>query len=424
MSLPRKHNLEQLRKLRKITKGQDIGDIVAKGEKKKEGNMPNAYWIDNPIDRNVDTYENFIKKDNKVQTKAIKESLNLEEDAFIIWENYLIQNEDFINDNSMDYEIIIDDIIKQNEYKEGIEEMRDLFNDIIQNHFDMELVEESVANKGKGPGNDSFFSNSFKQILTTQISPSILQIGKQVKVGKIEGIINSVDNEFVYITPLDGGEPEKISFKKFMKTLKESGVINEKSGLPSEYWMEYGEPLPMPEIEEDEEVIVEPLPPEEVQEEGEEVQIQREEETTQPEEDELEDFLDTKIRRIGKPRGPGGPPRRIRTRPDKSQSPREIPKYPTDPPRRGSVYGTEDDPMGLRHNENIYTNDFKGVKCDDCGQMVDDTYKAKIAHIYNKHFNKPEMDGQVPVKKYSYDTTWPQGGGEAQKLVWIYFPKN
>jgi len=54
---------------------------------------------------------------------------------------------------------------------------------------------------------------------------------------------------------LDGGGPEKISFKKFMKILKESGVINEKSGLPSEYWME---PLPMPDIEEETDQTTQP----------------------------------------------------------------------------------------------------------------------------------------------------------------------
>ena len=89
MALPRKHNLEQMKRLRQLSKG-DIGDVVAKGQKKKESEMANSYWIDNPLDRSIDTYESFIKKDNKQTPKSMMtEELNWDENALIIWENYV-----------------------------------------------------------------------------------------------------------------------------------------------------------------------------------------------------------------------------------------------------------------------------------------------------------------------------------------------
>lgn len=384
MSLPRKHNLEQLKKLRNITKGKDIGDIVSKDEKNKESKMPNAYWIDNPFDRKIDTYESFIKE-NKLTEGSV-----FENDAEILWQNYLIQNEDFINKNYMNIDLIVNDIIKKNEYKDGIEYMKNDFYNIVQNYLDLELVEESLSNKGKGPGNTDLFNNQFKQVLTSLNSPSILQVGKQVKVGKIKGYIDSVDNEYVYITTLSGNK-EKITFKKFLKELESENTINENSGLPSELWMDY-----QPEEQENEIDVLE-----------------------DEDEDEDEFEIDYNINNYRKPRRMPKPQRPI-------ENPSDMPKkFPREIPKVGSIHGTEDDPMGLnqKRNENLYINDYKGVKCDDCGEIVDNTYKSKVAHIYNKHFNKPEMDGSVPSKRFSFDNTWPQGGKEVNKLVRRYFPK-
>jgi len=73
-------------------------------------------------------------------------------------------------------------------------------------------------------------------------------------------------------------------------------------------------------------------------------------------------------------------------------------------------------------NENIFKNDFKGVKCNFCGQIVDDKYSSKISHIYNKHFNKPSMDGYVPVKTHIGNNI-PQGGIKTYQLIKLYFDK-
>ena len=389
MSLPRKHNLDQLKRLRSLTKGKDIGDIVKKGEKRKESNMPNAYWIDNPLDRKIDTYESFIKKDNKLKTKPIMEEYTFDDQSFIIWQNYLMQNKEFVKNNYMNIDLIVRDIIDKNEYKEGIDDMSDDFYGLVDNYLNTEMVDESVYNRGVGPGNDDFFRNNVKQILTSQKGTNLLQIGKFVKVGKIEGYISSIDNDNVYISStLGDNKLEKLSFKKFIKELSNDGKINENSGLHSEFWTdnsnefndEYGyQPSPNqynPDVETEEYEEDEVIQPEREEE--------YEEEVIQPEvDDEYYEFDEDEF-----------------------------------------SFGTEDNPNDNRFvYENIYKNNFKTVKCSDCGEMVEDTYESKVAHIYNKHFNKPEMDGSVPSRVYSYDNTWPQGGKKTQELVKLYFPK-
>ena len=401
MALPRKHNLEQMKKLRQLSKG-DIGDVVAKGQKKKESGMANSYWIDNPLDRNIDTYESFIKSDNKQKPKAmIKEELNWGENALIVWENYLNQNEDFEKKNYMNTDLIIQDIINKNDYKNGIEQMKEEFDVLLDNYLDLDIVSESVHNKGMGPGNTSFYNNNSKQVLTPQLSIDLLQIGKFVKVGKIEGYINSLDEENVYISVVPGlGTIEKVPFKKFLKQIKLEGKILESSGFPSEFWTEEPDILVQPEEEQESQT-----------EEEEEYEVQKEiEEREEEQEYEIQNEFDVEdYGKPGKPKSPNQWP--------KPPRPKEINISPIDKPIH-TVRGTEDNPLG----ENLYINDFKSVKCDDCGQMVEDTYKSKVAHIYNKHFNKTEMDGAVPTKVDSYDTTWPQGGAQVQKLILKYFP--
>ena len=56
-SLPRQGSVDQLKKLRKLTKGKDIGDRIT--DMNKEGG--NIQYIRNPID-NVESYEDFEKR--------------------------------------------------------------------------------------------------------------------------------------------------------------------------------------------------------------------------------------------------------------------------------------------------------------------------------------------------------------------------
>ena len=69
--LPAK-SIEQFKKLRGEVKGKDINDLVDKEETK----LPNLYWMDNPIDGGrIQSYEEFTKTDNKLQTVAFKSKL-------------------------------------------------------------------------------------------------------------------------------------------------------------------------------------------------------------------------------------------------------------------------------------------------------------------------------------------------------------
>lgn len=76
-SLPRQSTVDQLKRIRKEIKksqkvklgpksilfGGDIGDKVNADMKKHV--MSNSIRIDNPIDRHIDSYESFVKKDSK-----------------------------------------------------------------------------------------------------------------------------------------------------------------------------------------------------------------------------------------------------------------------------------------------------------------------------------------------------------------------
>jgi hypothetical protein len=233
MPLPREHNIKQLKKIRKMMKGQDIGDKVMSDQKVKK--YPNLMYSDNPLDRKVDTYESFIKKQRE-DNKTIKEGYNeYSDDALVIWENYLLENEDFINDHYMEPDVIIADILDKYSYKEGIMGMVDEIESLLSNYLDMEVVQESSI--GMVAYGGSLFTNNKKQTITSSIGTNLLQIGKYVKVGDIEGYIDYVDEHNVYVSRLQGvGEPEKIPFKKFLKELEKEEEITENSGLPSEFW--------------------------------------------------------------------------------------------------------------------------------------------------------------------------------------------
>lgn len=60
-SLPRKSTVDQLNKLRKLTKGTDIGDRIS--DMNKQG--ANIQYIQNPIDTGIESYEDFEKHNKK-----------------------------------------------------------------------------------------------------------------------------------------------------------------------------------------------------------------------------------------------------------------------------------------------------------------------------------------------------------------------
>ncbi len=60
-ALPRASTVNQLKKLRKLTKGIDIGDRISKMN--KQGS--NIHYIHNPIDTGIESYEDFEKHNKK-----------------------------------------------------------------------------------------------------------------------------------------------------------------------------------------------------------------------------------------------------------------------------------------------------------------------------------------------------------------------
>lgn len=57
-SLPRQSTLDQLKRIRKISKGTDIGDRIS--DMNKQG--ANIGYIHNPVDTGIESYEEFQKK--------------------------------------------------------------------------------------------------------------------------------------------------------------------------------------------------------------------------------------------------------------------------------------------------------------------------------------------------------------------------
>lgn len=89
-SLPRQSTVDQLKRIRaEINKSQDIkvgpehthmsgdvGDRVIDDLIKHKGKqeMNNLFWWDNPLDRHIDSYETFIRDDNKDSLGYTKDS--------------------------------------------------------------------------------------------------------------------------------------------------------------------------------------------------------------------------------------------------------------------------------------------------------------------------------------------------------------
>lgn len=57
-ALPRQQSVDQLKKIRKMTKGVDIGDRIS--DMNKQG--ANIQYIQNPVDTGIESYEDFEKK--------------------------------------------------------------------------------------------------------------------------------------------------------------------------------------------------------------------------------------------------------------------------------------------------------------------------------------------------------------------------
>ncbi len=84
------------------------------------------------------------------------------------------------------------------------------------------FVKESVENKGKGVGGDTdlFPKAPLKQTINRAIpTMDFLRVGKHILTKKIDGFIDSVQNESIYITDRMTGETKKYTLKEVLKEL-------------------------------------------------------------------------------------------------------------------------------------------------------------------------------------------------------------
>lgn len=97
------------------------------------------------------------------------------------------------------------------------------------------FVKESVQNKGVGPGNKDLLTSAPKKQTINRSIPTMdfLRVGKHIQTSKIDGFIDSVQNESIFITDRISGEIKKYTLKEVLKEIAKSKDIPLKS-LPVE----------------------------------------------------------------------------------------------------------------------------------------------------------------------------------------------
>jgi len=83
------------------------------------------------------------------------------------------------------------------------------------------FVRESVENKGVGPGNKGLFPSAPKKQTINRAIPTMdfLRIGKHILTNKIDGFIDSVQNENIFIADRISGEIQKYTLKEILKEI-------------------------------------------------------------------------------------------------------------------------------------------------------------------------------------------------------------
>ena len=71
--LPQETSVRQLKMLRALTKGKDIGDLTK--DDRLNHNVPNLQYIGNPVDTGIESWQEFCQKDSSLQTIAFKSKL-------------------------------------------------------------------------------------------------------------------------------------------------------------------------------------------------------------------------------------------------------------------------------------------------------------------------------------------------------------
>jgi len=103
------------------------------------------------------------------------------------------------------------------------------------------FIKESVANKGKGPGNNDLFLTAPKKQTINQSNQTVdfLRLGKQIKTSNIDGFIDSIQDGYIYIIDRITGLIDKYTLKEVLKELgkykpeKISSTVQGFEGIPA-----------------------------------------------------------------------------------------------------------------------------------------------------------------------------------------------
>lgn len=203
--LPRESTLRQLKKLRSETKGTDIGDLTSND--KLNHNLPNLQYIGNPVDNNIDSYEDFTEKDNKLQTiafksKLVNKPLVKENNNNNKMKNKIEKFENFKIEESKDYESDYSILGKEKELKENP-------------NFGIAAVKDQENKK-------IAFFNNFQIDPPTPKERPILNAGVSIDNDKVKGILNRIEGKNVYVESFDDPMTiKKFTLKDAVKTKKE-----------------------------------------------------------------------------------------------------------------------------------------------------------------------------------------------------------
>jgi len=140
--LPRETSVRQLKKLRAETKGKDIGDLTS-GDRLNH-NIPNLQYIGNPVDTGIESWEEFSKKDSKLQTIAFKSKLankHIKENNKDIMKDDVLNFDDFENKK---VNIIKEEFIDTDEL-DSIDKLKNFygFND-LDNDTDLDDLDDDT----------------------------------------------------------------------------------------------------------------------------------------------------------------------------------------------------------------------------------------------------------------------------------------
>jgi hypothetical protein len=252
-------------------------------------------------------------------------------------------------------------------------------------NFD-KFVKESVENKGKGPGNQDLIPLAPKKQTINRAIPAMdfLRVGKHILTSKIDGFIDSVQNESIFITDRITGETKKYTLKEILKELTKTkdkptpSIVKGFEGTPAwatkqKIYEDYERQL-SPEYEPDE-LGTEQEQEEEFGPDQEEIEIGADEE-----EDDVQDDDDVK---------------------NQTQNQAE---------RNKLLYGTEDNPLGLPN---------KGVRRSSPNENWKkywEKYSQQIEIVKEQLEEEIDEEDEVKIVRGTEDNPLPVKGRRKPKI--------